>query len=67
MRQAGLKHLVYTSCLGVDRMHNVGILDAKHAIEQLIVESGIPYSILHCGTYMEDLFDPRLHLLRVFP
>ena len=37
---------------------------AKHAIEQLIAESAIPYSILRWGTYMEDLFDPRLDLLK---
>lgn len=64
MREAGLKHLVYTSCLGVDQLQGVGILDAKHAIERLIAESGIPCSILRCGTYMEDLFDPRLDLLK---
>ena len=64
MRDGGLRHLVYTSCLGVDRKQGVGILDAKYAIERLIAESGIPYSILRCGTYMEDLFDPRLELLR---
>ncbi len=63
VRKAGLRHLIYTSCLGVDRKHGVGILDAKHEIEQLIRESGIPYSILRCGTYMEDLFDSRMDLL----
>lgn len=64
MSAAGLPHLVYTSCLGVDRPHGVGILDAKHEIEKLIRDSGIPFSILRCGTYMEDLFDPRLALLK---
>lgn len=64
MSAAGLPHLVYTSCLGVDRTQGVGILDAKHEIERLIRDSGIPFSILRCGTYMEDLFDPRLELLK---
>ncbi|SRR6056297_286445 len=64
MRQGKLKHLVYTSCLGVDCECGVGILDAKYHIERMIKESEIPHSILRCGTYMEDLFDPRLHLLR---
>jgi NAD(P)H dehydrogenase (quinone) len=64
MCAAGSPHLVYTSCLGVDRTHGVGILDAKHEIEKLIRASGVPYSILRCGTYIEDLFDPRLELLK---
>ncbi len=64
LKQAGAPHLIYTSCLGVERKHGVGILDAKHAIEQMIADSRIPYSILRCGTYMEDLFDPRLDLLK---
>lgn len=64
MRRGKLKHLIYASCLGVDRQCGVGILDAKYHIERMIRDSGIPHSILRCGTYMEDLFDPRLHLLR---
>lgn len=63
LRKAGLKHLIYTSCLDVDRIKSVGILDAKHEIEKLIRESGMPFSILRCGTYMQDLFDPRIDLL----
>lgn len=64
LQRAGAPHLVYTSCLGVEKKQGVGILDAKHVVEQMISDSGIPYSILRCGTYMEDLFDPRLGLLR---
>lgn len=64
LKAAGSPHLIYTSCLGVERRHGVGILDAKHAVEMLIADSGIPHSILRCGTYMEDLFDPRVDLLR---
>jgi uncharacterized protein YbjT (DUF2867 family) len=64
LRQARCPHLIYTSCLGVDLKHGVGILDAKHAIEKMIAASGIPHSILRCGTYMEDLFDPRLDAFR---
>lgn len=42
----------------------VGILDAKREIEDLIQSSGVPYTILRCGTYMEDAFDPRISLLK---
>ncbi|MBI1261498.1 MAG: NAD(P)H-binding protein [Rhizobiales bacterium] len=64
LKRAHAPHLAYTSCLGVDGKSGVGILDAKYAIERMIVESGLPYTILRCGTYMEDLFDLRIDLLR---
>jgi uncharacterized protein YbjT (DUF2867 family) len=60
---AGLKHLVYTSVLHADQPSGVGILQAKYIIEGLIREAGLPHSILRCGSYMEDVFDPRLPLL----
>ena len=60
---ARLPRLVYTSVLGADRPRGVGILDAKYEIEKLIRDSGIPYTILRCGSYMEDVFDPRIELL----
>jgi uncharacterized protein YbjT (DUF2867 family) len=56
-------HLVYTSVLGADRRRGVGILDAKLEIERMIEASGVPYSILRCGTYMEDIFDPNMKRL----
>ena len=62
-KQSGVKHLIYTSVLGADRARGVGILDAKYEIEKLIRMSGIPHSVIRCGSYMEDVFDPRLHRL----
>lgn len=44
-------------------MRGIGILDAKFETERLLAESGIPRSVLRCGTYMEDVFDARLELL----
>ncbi len=58
-----LKHLIYPSVLGADRLRGVGILDAKYEIEKRITASGVPHTILRCGSYMEDVFDPRLALL----
>jgi uncharacterized protein YbjT (DUF2867 family) len=63
-KAAGLRHLIYTSVLHAEQPSSVGILQAKCEIEQLIKSSGIPYTILRCGSYMEDVFDPRLSLLR---
>jgi len=58
-----LSHLIYPSVLGADRRRGVGILDAKFEIERMIASSGRPYSILRCGTFMEDIFDPNLKRL----
>lgn len=62
-RASGLRHLIYTSVLGADQRRGVGILDAKYEIERMIAASGVPHSILRCGTYMEDMFDQRRTLL----
>lgn len=63
-KAGGLKPLVYTSVLGADTLRGVGILDAKYHIERAFAECGVPSTILRCGSYMEDVFDPRLHLLK---
>ncbi len=62
-KASGLKHLIYTSVLGADQLRGVGILDAKVHVERLIAESGVPRTVLRCGSYMEDVFDSRLALL----
>jgi uncharacterized protein YbjT (DUF2867 family) len=68
-KRGGLKHLIYASVLQSSQdpssLTGVGILDAKRKIETLIAESGIPCTILRCGSYMEDVFDPRIHLLKM--
>ncbi|MFI7665689.1 SDR family oxidoreductase [Nocardia sp. NPDC049526] len=62
-KAAELEHLIYTSALGAGRNTGVGVLDAKFEVERLLASSGIGYSVLRCGSYMEDVFDPRLDLL----
>ncbi|WP_328715248.1 SDR family oxidoreductase [Nocardia salmonicida] len=62
-RAGQLKHLIYTSALGAGRNTGVGVLDAKYEVERLLEGGGTPYSVLRCGSYMEDVFDPRLNLL----
>ncbi len=56
---AGLKHLVYASAIGAAPGTGVGLLDAKYEVERLVVNSEIPYSILRCGGFMQDIFAPR--------
>ena len=63
-QQGKLKHLVYASVLNPKANTGVGILDAKYDVEQLIQDSKLPFSILRCGSYMEDVFNPRLSLLQ---
>lgn len=71
-KQGHVKHLVYASVFDVrsattgddTKPTGVAILDAKLDVEKLIHDSGVPHSILRCGTYMEDAFDPRLSLLK---
>lgn len=62
-KKSPVKHLIYTSVLGADKLRGVGLLDAKVTTEKLFSNSGIPHSILRCGSYMEDVFDLRLPLL----
>ena len=62
-KRSQLKHLIYTSVLGADHLTGVGILDAKYEIERMLAGSGVPWTALRCGSYMEDVFDIRLALL----
>ena len=68
--RGNVRHLIYASVLrcddgGAANATGVGILDAKVSIEEMIASSGLDYSILRCGSYMEDVFDPRLNMLKM--
>lgn len=58
-----LPHLIYTSVLRAGAPSEIGIIDAKYRIERLLADSGIPRSVIRCGSYMEDVFDERRELL----
>ena len=51
-RRAGTPHLVYISIVGVDRVP-VGYYRAKLAVEQLIEDSGLPWTILRATQFHE--------------
>jgi len=51
-RQAGAPHLVYISIAGVDRVP-VGYYGAKVAVERLIEDSGLPWTILRATQFHE--------------
>jgi uncharacterized protein YbjT (DUF2867 family) len=52
---AGVKHHLALSIVGVDQMQNVGYMRAKIAQEDLIKRSGVPYTILRSTQFLEFL------------
>jgi uncharacterized protein YbjT (DUF2867 family) len=60
--RAGVRHLVYISVVGADRMPMAGRIDrmmfgyfgAKHAAERIVAESGLPWTTLR-ATQFQDL------------
>ncbi|GAO44001.1 SDR family oxidoreductase [Flavihumibacter petaseus] len=52
---AGVKHHLALSIVGVDIMQNLGYMRAKKAQEDLIVQSGVPYTIIRSTQFFEFL------------
>ncbi len=52
-RAAGVGHHVALSVVGTERLADKGYFHAKRVQEQLIRESGIPYSIVHATQFFE--------------
>ena len=52
---AGVKHHIALSIVGVDIMQNVGYMRAKKVQEDLISESGVPYTIIRSTQFLEFL------------
>jgi uncharacterized protein YbjT (DUF2867 family) len=52
-KAAGVGHHVALSVVGTERMADKGYFKAKAAQEQLIADSGIPYSIVHATQFFE--------------
>lgn len=51
----GVQHYVALSVVGIDRLAESGYFRAKIAQEQLIRESGLPYTIVHATQFFEFL------------
>lgn len=51
----GVKHHVALSIVGVDLMQNVGYMRAKKAQEDIIKQSGVPYTIIRSTQFFEFL------------
>src|SRR5436190_2728502 len=52
---AGVKHHVALSIVGVDTMQNIGYMRAKKAQEDLVKKSGVPYTIIRSTQFLEFL------------
>jgi uncharacterized protein YbjT (DUF2867 family) len=52
-KNAGVKHHVALSIVGVDRMQNIGYMRAKLVQEELIKQSGVPYTIIRSTQFFE--------------
>ena len=72
-KEAGVKHHVALSVVGTETLPDSGYLRAKAAQEDLIKQSGVPYSIVHATQFFEftraiadaSTIDGRLHLAPV--
>jgi uncharacterized protein YbjT (DUF2867 family) len=53
--QAGIRHHVALSIVGIDRLNDSGYFRGKQAQERLIRSAGIPYSILRSTQFFEFL------------
>lgn len=51
--EAGVGHHVALSVVGTDRLQGSGYFQAKQAQEDMIKDSGIPYSIVHATQFFE--------------
>jgi uncharacterized protein YbjT (DUF2867 family) len=59
---ARLPHLIFSSVIQSNEPTGVPLLDVKLSIEEMLEESGLPWSALRTGCYMEDWleFSPTL-------
>jgi uncharacterized protein YbjT (DUF2867 family) len=57
-KEAGVKHLVYSSAAGTDWVTGVPIVDSKRKVELYIQELGVPYTIVAPAFFMENLLGP---------
>lgn len=51
--KAGAKHFIYSSVFGAAKDHPIDFFRTKYAIEQYLINSGLPYTILRLPAFME--------------
>lgn len=64
-QSAGLPHLLFLSVIGIDQPTGVPLLDAKREVEELLAGSGLGWSSLRAGSFMDDVIDSRARFFRL--
>lgn len=59
-KKINFQHLIFVSVLIPEYPSGVALLDAKPEIENMIRDSGLPWTSIRCGTYMEDVIEHRI-------
>jgi uncharacterized protein YbjT (DUF2867 family) len=57
-REAGVKHLVYSSIAGTEWVTGVPVVDSKRQVELYLQELGIPFTIVAPVFFMENFLGP---------
>jgi len=57
-KEAGVRHLVYSSVAGADRGTGIPHFDSKQEVEACVQKLGIPYTIVAPVFFMENLLGP---------
>ena len=57
-KEAGAKHLVYSSVASADQRTGIPHFDSKREVEEYIVKLGIPYTVVGPVFFMENLLGP---------
>jgi len=57
-KEAGVKHLVYSSVAGADQRTGIPHFDSKREIEVYVEKLGVPYTIVGPVFFMENLLGP---------
>ena len=63
-KAVGTPHVVYSSGLGAEQLHRVVAIDGKAIIEQRLRQSGLPFTILRPGLFMDDFRGASLPFAR---
>lgn len=57
-RRAGVRHLIYSSVAGADRLTGIPHFDSKHEVEGYLRRSNLPYTIVGPTFFMENFIGP---------
>ena len=60
----GQPHVVYSSGLGAERRRGVAAIDGKAILEERLRQSGLPFTILRPGLFMDDFLGASLPFAR---